>query len=43
MITTHDKGVPSHVVTAISYNTRNLHDSTCQVNTANTEANRFYK
>jgi len=41
MITTHEKGVPSHAVTAISYNTRNLHDNTCQGNTAGTEANRF--
>ena len=43
MITTHEKGVPSHAVTAVSYNTRNLHDNTCQGNSANTEAKRFYK
>jgi len=43
MITTHEKGERSRAVTAISYNTRNLHDNTCQGNTANTEANRFYK
>jgi hypothetical protein len=43
MITTHEKGVPLHTVTAISYNTRNLHDNTYQGNSANTEANRFYK
>jgi len=35
MITAHEKGVPSHAVTAISYNTRNLHDNTCQVSSAN--------
>ena len=43
MITSHEKGVPSNAVTAISYNTRNLHDNTCQGNSANTEVKRFYK